>query len=183
MTVQNALPGIDVDAIQPIDPSHEAARQLFEQVLADVDSLFKDDYLGLMREGWYWRDAAYIAWKSVPRALREPQNEDAFCEMVGISRRGMVGRRRKNPAIDLRIAKGVVANSLLENMDEVTEALIESAANPSYKHHPDRKLFLEMSGAYTPKQDLNLTAQAKRPEELSEDDLRRQAMLGEGGAE
>lgn len=175
---QNGLPGIDVDAMQPIDPSHEQAKALFEQVLADVDSLFKEDYLALLGEGWYWRDAAYIAWKSVPRRLREPANEDEFCEMVGISRRGMTGRRRKNQAIDLRIAKGVVANSLLDNMDGVLDALVESASDSNYKSHPDRKLFLEMSGAYTPKQDLNLTAQAKQPEEMSEDDLRRQAMLG-----
>lgn len=178
MGQQTPLPGMDVD-IQLIDQGHEAERALFEHMLADVE--WGEDYLALMDEGWYWRDAAYIAWKSLPKSLRIPQTYGEFCDLIGISVRGMTDRRNRNKAIDLRAAKGVVARGLYDHIDEVMEALVESASNSNYKAHPDRKLFLEMAGVYVPKQAVDLTARADTGdmEEHSEEDLARLARLDE----
>lgn len=184
MSEQTPLPGLDVPAKPIEDQSHAAARAAFELMLADVP--FGDSYSAIIAEGWPWRDAAYIAWKSMPKAIRQPATEEAFCELIGINRSTMQKRRRKNPMIDVRAAKGVVTAVLNESIDDVVGALVDSATDPSYKHHPDRKMFLEMTGAYTPKQDVTLTPgkQEKEADTMSDDELARQAALdnGAGGA-
>jgi len=176
---QTALPGVDVPARSLIDQSHASERQLFELMLADL--AFGPDYLAIMEEGWYWRDAAYIAWKAMPRELRQPKTEEEFCQAVGISRRAMADRRNRNAAIDIRAAKSSVRR-VVENVDEIVGALIESATNSNYKHHPDRKLALEMAGVYQPKQGLVLERGGTDGDmsDLDEDELRRRASLKAG---
>lgn len=182
---QNSLPGMDVPAQDVVDETHAAERAVFEQLLAGVE--WGADYLALLDEGWYWRDAAYIAWKSLPKKIRQPQTYSDFCEQVGISVRGMTDRRNRNKAIDARAAKGVVAFGLFDRIDDVMEALVESASDPNYKAHPDRKLFLEMAGVYVPKQAVDVKAVQDGDDlsEHSEEELARLARLDElkGGSE
>jgi len=55
----------------------------------------------------------------------------------------------------------------------VLRALADSASAPSHKNHPDRKLFLELTGDYTPrvKVDQNVTGKPKDMAELSDAEL------------
>ena len=177
---QQALPGMDVPAQQFIDETHAEERAIFEHLLTDTE--WGADYLAILEEGWYWRDAAYIAWKSLPKKLRQPKTYAEFCDLINISVRGMSNRRNRNKAIEVRAAKGVVARGLYEHIDDVIDALVVSASRNNYKAHADRKLFLEMAGAYTPKQAIDLSAKAATAdlEDQSEEELARMAQLGEG---
>lgn len=185
MTTQNPLPiNTQIEPRQIIDVAHEYERQQF---MALADEL---PFAGLMLalidgEGWYWRDAAYIAWKSIPAKYRQPETAGELDELLGMGRGGMAKRRQRNPAIDQRAARAIVSGQLFDAVDGVIEALIESASNPNYKHHPDRKLALEMTGQYSPKQsiDLDVGQKAIDTSDLSEADLRRMAGQIEAGAD
>jgi len=176
---QQALPGMDVPAQQFIDETHAEERAIFEQLLANEE--WGADYLTILDEGWYWRDAAYIAWKSLPKKLRKPETYGEFCDAVGISVRGM-SERRKRKGLDVRAAKGVVARQLYDHIDDVMDALVTSASSSNYKAHADRRVFLEMVGAYVPKQAIDLSAKTDTAdlEDQSEEELARMAQLGEG---
>lgn len=176
MPTQNPL--IEHDGIQPrevVDISHEMARRQFEKAAEGLP--FAGMFVLLLDEGWYWRDAAYIAWKSTPRKFRQPEKLYELEEMLGMANGSMTKRRQKNPAVDLRVSQGIVTNTLFDETDGVIEALVDSAQNPNYKHHPDRKMFLEMVGAYVPKQAIDVDVGAKGVDmsTKSDEDLRRMA--------
>jgi hypothetical protein len=182
---QTPLPGIAVAAQEIIDQTHEEERRLFEHMLDDIP--FGADYLALLDEGWYWRDAAYIAWMGLPKRHRAPATKQELADMLGITIRALNNRIQRNPAIRIRGAKQV-ATVLFDRVDEVVEALVESASDPNYKNHPDRKLYLEMTGTYKPKLGLGLEDNRREPgdmADLSEADLLRMARIGdgEGGAD
>lgn len=141
---------------------------------------FSGAYEMLRAEGWYYVDAAFIAWKSLPKKVRYPTTIEKLANSIGVSGDTIKKRRQKNPRIDERANKALLTGSLLPQMDGVIDALMESAADPSYKHHADRKLALEMSGLYTPKQaiDLGVTANKGNEAEQSEDQLRQIAEIG-----
>lgn len=175
---QGPLPGIEQEGVQVVDQEHAAERRLFEEMLGDLP--FGNVYLALLDEGWYWRDAAYIAWKGMPRRVRAPATITELADLLGCSARTIQSRRQRNPAIELRAAK-VAAGLVLEKIDEVLDALMESAADPNYKNHPDRKLALEMAGVYVPKQGLVLEDGRGTDDlsDLDEDELLRMGRLKE----
>lgn len=184
MTQQPPLIEKEAETRIIVDAGHAYERQQFEKLAEDLP------FVGLMLalidgEGWYWRDAAYIAWKSIPRKHRQPELLYELEEMLGMARGGMNKRRQKNPAIDQRAARAIVSGQLFDAVDGVIEALIESASNPNYKHHPDRKLALEMTGQYSPKQSIDLDVGQKGIDtsDLSEADLRRMAGQLEASSE
>lgn len=158
-------------------------RRLAFEANALVDLPFSGAYEQLREEGWYYIDAAYIAWKSLPKKIRVPDTQVELANRLGVSDATLKKRRQKNPRIDERANKALLTGSLLPQMDEVIDALMESAADPSYKHHADRKLALEMAGLYVPKQaiDLGVTATKGNEAEKSEEELRQIAEIG--GAE
>lgn len=177
MSEQKALPGMTVESVEVVDQEHAAERRLFEEMLSDLP--FGDLYLALLDEGWYWRDAAYIAWKGMPKEVRQPATLTELANVLGCGRRTIASRRNRNPAIDVRAAKAS-ASFVFERIGEVIEALMTSASDPNYKNHPDRKLALEMAGVYVPKQGLVLEDGRMVDEDLSdlsEDELRRMAHL------
>lgn len=55
----------------------EAARKTLEGMFGKIGSpKWLEEYGELMRGGWPWRVAAYIAWASSPRIGREPRTQD-----------------------------------------------------------------------------------------------------------
>ena len=166
-----------VEPRELIDQTHEAERRVFEDgPLANLP--FSGLYWELrQQEGWYYLDAAYIAWKSLPKDSRSPRTIEELANILGVSKSTISKRRQKNPEIEARANMALMASSFLERMDDVVEALLSSAATPSYKNHPDRKLALEMGGLYTPKQSIDLTARADERDlaEMKEEELRRLA--------
>lgn len=165
-----------------IDQSHAEEQRLFEAMMGDYT--WSSDYVALLKEGWYWRDACYIAWKAMPKSVRKPDTAQELADIIGITPRGLSERINKNPAIKLRAAKAVAA-VVYEHVDTVMQALVDSASDPSYKNHPDRKMFLEMAGIYTQKQSINLggAAQDDDMSKLTKDELARLAQAGTDDAD
>lgn len=110
-----------------------------------------DDYLELVRGGWPWRVAAYIAWASSPKGAREPKTQDELARFhLGLtSDRAIATWRKRNPAID-EVVRMMQAGPLFKHRTEIFTALVAVAVKPEYKSHADRKLALELMGDYTP---------------------------------
>ncbi len=104
-------------------------------------------YHRLINAGWPWRMAAFVAWASMPKAARWPETQEKLAtEVLGLtSDRQIATWRKKNPAIDQMIAD-LQADELLEARADVFDALKNSASTPDYKHAPDRRMYLEMTG-------------------------------------
>lgn len=127
-----------------------------------------DDYMMLRQTGWPWEVAIYVAWAAQPKAKRMPKSADELAkQFLGLSGdRQIYVWRRKNPAILETIAM-LQAAPLLEHRADIFAALVESASNPDYRHAPDRRLALEMTGDYVPSSKIEATLKGK-PRDLSE---------------
>jgi len=187
---QNGLPGLDIEPVSIIDIQHTEEKRLFEHMLGELS--WAGTYQALLAEGWGWRKAAYIAWAAVPADRRVPKNivagvdgQPGFANIIGLRDGSSISKwRLQNPAIDLAVRK-LQMSLLNEATPDIMDALIESAATPSYKNAPDRKLALEMAGLYTPKSTVGLFHDAQQEtadvERTDESDLARLAGLGVGG--
>lgn len=135
-----------------------AARDALDVDEAHAGYAWFDAYINLREQGWPWRTAAYIAWAATPRTERQPATVAELAQNVlGLRSPRVISQwRRKNPGIDEAVALLNVPE-LMKHRGEVLRALVTVAASEDYKGHADRKLFLEMTGDYTPKQDLNVT--------------------------
>lgn len=137
----------------------EEAKERSERARKALDAMFGksgaprwlDDYLEMVRGGWPWRVAAYIAWASSPRAAREPKTQDELARFhLGLtSDRAISTWRKRNPAID-EVVRMMQAGPLFKHRSEIFTALVAVAVKPEYKSHADRKLALELMGDYTP---------------------------------
>jgi hypothetical protein len=139
-----------------------------------------DGFQRLIQDGWPWRKAAYIAWKATPKERRWPKTQAAFAtDILGLASDRVIHQwREKNPALEQTVTLLQTAE-FLQHRGAVMEALVQSASTPDYKHHPDRKLFLEMTGDYLPVSQLRallLSGKFKTQkglEDLSDEELDR----------
>ncbi len=147
----------ELEEIEPgniVTPDEAQRRSLAaQQALQCLTKLpaWYEEYQRLLDGNWPWRVAAYIAWSASPRILRWPDNQDKLAtEVLGLtSDRQIATWRRRNPNIADMISALQVA-PMLEHRADVIHALIESARDPDYKSHQDRKLFLEITGDFVP---------------------------------
>lgn len=111
-----------------------------------------DLYLQFHALGYPWRVAGYMAWASTPKIGRQPETlEELATQYLGLKgARVIYTWRVKNPSID-EIVGYLQSQPLHEYRADFFQALAESASNPDYKHHQDRKLAFEMSGDHTPR--------------------------------
>lgn len=133
------------------------------------------DYLQLIEHGWPWRVACYMAWAASPKAERWPKTlQELATGVLGLmGPRQIYNWRQKHATIDTVIAM-MQAAPLWEHRRDVLEALVEMARTPDYKAFNDRKLFLEMTGDYTPRSKLEVGQSAGGGlEEMSDEELRR----------
>jgi hypothetical protein len=125
---------------------------------------------------WGWRKAAYIAWSSTPKTKREPKTLEELARLLGLSSAGTIRNwRRKDAGIAERIAE-LPRQFLAERVPDVMEALGRVASWADPRAHPDRRMFLEMMGEYSPKGlDVRATAEAAAGVDLGrfEDALKR----------
>lgn len=159
MDGQTVLPGFDEFIDESISP--EEARRISAEARLLFETMdyvtWMGDYLVLRKEGWPWRVACYIAWASTPRKLRWPSTQEELASVLGLkSGRAIHKWRQKNPQIDARVAS-CGASILMKFRDNVLEALGLSASRSDSKHNSDRRLYLEMTGDYTPRQELEAT--------------------------
>ncbi len=110
-----------------------------------------ESLLYLIDHGWPWRQAVFIAWSASPRTERWPETQELLAtEVLGLTSDRVIAEwRRRNPAIETMVAS-LRSAMLMDHAGDALEALKKSAANPDYKNHPDRKLYFEMTGLYTP---------------------------------
>lgn len=174
----------------------EAARQALEVLSAkrpeNIDVWppeWLETYHQLMAAKWPWRIAAYIAWASSPKKKRWPKTQaELSTHVLGLnSPRQITTWREKNPAIDETIATLQVA-PMMEHRADVFEALVASASDTDHRSNPDRKLYFEMIGEYTPRIKVD-TRKSIDPSDLStvpyedlvemEQQLKRKLGLGE----
>lgn len=139
-------------------PGQSESRNAYQAFVGDeIHPVWWDDYLALRNEGWDWRKAAYIAWASSAVILRWPKTQGELATRVlGLrSDRTIQKWRSDDPSIDERVAK-LQVEPLLRHRRDVIEALITSAMSPDPKSHPDRKMFLELTGDYKSKSTVQM---------------------------
>lgn len=136
------------------------------------------------RARWDWRKALYIAWNCVPSSKRWPKHEIQLIELLGLTNtRTLRQWKEKDAEIEERIVAGP-KRLLMGHVADVMEALVTVAKRTDEKAHQDRKLFLEMTGQYTPKAKAELTGEGGEPiefrnvNELSDEELERIATGG-----
>lgn len=167
--------------ISPADAQRisEAARAAFES----TGAAWMEEYRRLREVGWPWRVACYIAWAASPKRERRPKTQaELASQILGLTSDRQIGTwRKKNPVIDETVGL-LQAAPLLAHRRDIYDALVESATNPDYKGHQDRKLALELLGDYVPRKDLKLSGSVagRGVSEKSDDELR--ALLGEEDA-
>lgn len=156
----------DIAEIDAVDDELEISSGNARETMEEMVNLFIDGpqaegsngedrswfrlYVDLARKKMPWRLAAYIAWASVPKIKRWPATQIKLArEVLGLkSDRVLIRWREENPEIDAMIAQ-LQDREFFEHRAEVLKALAESAANPNYKNHQDRRLYLEMSGDHS----------------------------------
>ena len=128
---------------------------------------WREDYEEILRHGWPWRVAAYVAWASSPRSLRWPKSQDELAKLVlGLTSDRVISQwRKKNAAIDELISL-LQSAPLLKHRRDIYEALAASASRPDHRSNPDRKLALEVLGDYIPRTKIDL--QRGKIDDLSE---------------
>lgn len=143
------------------------------------ECLWWEEFLGLRREGFTWRVAAYIAWAASPVKTRWPATQDKLAaDVLGMKSDRVIAKwRAKLPAIDERVQR-LQVEPLMRHRRDVIEALVASASSPDPKSHPDRRMFLEMTGDYQPRGTVAVTGPDEGPVQvryelgrLSDDEL------------
>lgn len=110
-----------------------------------------------------WRKAAYEAWSSLPASLRQPRTLTEFADRIGLRNTATIRHwRRNDPGLETRF-KERLTERLLAYAPDVMMALVAVAADVDPKAHQDRKLFLEMTGLYKPKQTIEATGAEGEP--------------------
>lgn len=141
---------LDEGTVSPAEARLRSENAL--RALGDLKELpaWYSEYQELLKGGWPWRVAAYIAWASMPKAARWPETQEKLAtDVLGLTSDRQITKWRKKPAI-FDLVCSLQAAPLLEHRADVFNALIISAGNPDYKSHQDRKLFLEITRDYVP---------------------------------
>ena len=137
-----------------------------------------EEYLRLIEHGWPWRVATYIAWAASPKIGRWPATlKELATNVLGLKTpKSIYGWRKRHPTLDATVSV-MQAAPLFEHRRDVLEALVEMASREDYKGFNDRKLYLELTGDYIPRSQLQLRGgSAKDLGELSDEEL--DALMG-----
>jgi len=148
---------------------HETARAALAQKGIENPPEWFEQYHDLLNAGWPWRVAAFIAWSGCPKKNRWPKTQEELAvEVLGLTSDRAIGTwRRKNETIDDVIAL-MQAAPLLEYRADILKALAESAADTDHRHNPDRRLWAEMTGEWTPRVQVDLERGGHGTEDLSQ---------------
>ncbi len=131
-------------------------------------------YHNLINAGWPWRIAAWVAWSTMPKNKRWPKTQNELAtDILGLGSDRVIAQWRKRfPTLDQLIAD-LQADEMLDARADVFHALKVSASTPDYKHSPDRRLYLTMSGDYVDHAKLELSGKKsqKSLKDLSDAEL------------
>jgi hypothetical protein len=154
---------------QDVRKRNEAARSALTEYLQDGDLPdWAEMYQRLLNSAWPWRVALYVAWASMPKHRRVPKTQDDLAtEYLGLTSDRAISTWRKKYQVDQMIAD-LQADELLDARADVFHALKEMARTIDYKGAADRRVYLEMIGAYVPVTKL---AAELRKRGISADDM------------
>lgn len=111
-----------------------------------------------------WRIWIYIAWAGSPEWERQPATEAELAEQIlrctdrAIRKWKARSWKGEDGQVLASIEEAVAwmqAAPLLRHRRDVIEALVSVAKRPDHLAHSDRKLFLQMTGDFTPKQEMS----------------------------
>jgi len=131
------------------------ARPEWEAVWQELMAERVVDERGRPRPRWDWRKALYIAWCVLPADRRRPATvHELATQRLGLRDTATIRHwRAKDPEIDERIAS-LPRRLLLGHVATVLDALVTVAKEPDPRSFQDRRLFLEMTGQYSPRTQL-----------------------------
>lgn len=142
----------------------ESSRGALKNLLknSDDDADWSNVYHDLINAGWPWRMAAWVAWSTMPKSRRWPRTQEELArDVLGLtSDRVIATWRKKHPTLDQLIAD-LQASEMLDARSDVLRALKISASEADYKHSPDRRIFLTMTGDYSENKKLEISRKAK----------------------
>lgn len=153
-TAPPAAPGQDVSrlkkreldqhlaGLQDRDEAPPAWMELYDALLDERDEEGK--------RRWDWRKAMFIAWSCTPKDQRDPKTLGGLARRLGVATSTMREWRYKDPEIERRISE-LPRLLLMEHVASVYHALATLASTPDPKTFQDRRLFLELTGQYSPK--------------------------------
>lgn len=141
---------VQLDSVSP-DQARlraEAARNALMSRTGDEIPVWINEYFMLRDKGWPFRQAAYIAWASMPSDKRQPKTQQELATMLGLSSdRAISTWRKKNHAILEAIAL-MQSAPLWEHRSDAFKNLIDgmNKSGDDYKFFNHLKLFLEVTG-------------------------------------
>ena len=166
--------GIQALSAAEVRKRSAAAQMTLRSRFEDGEQIdWADSYHQLINAGWPWRIAAWVAWMTMPKGRRWPKTQqDLAVDVLGLtSDRTIAAWRKKYPTLDQLIAD-LQADDMLDTRGDVLHALKTSASDPNYKHSPDRRLYLTMTGDYVEHKKLDLGKKSKGTlKELSDAEL------------
>lgn len=111
------------------------------------------------RPGYAWQLAALAVWHAMPKRLREPRTETELAMLLGVDGRVLRRWRTRHPELFVHSAEQSAFNRLLRDvLPDVLDASVRCAVEDGAQGHQDRKLLLEMAGAYRAKAAPMLTS-------------------------
>jgi len=169
-SAEEAGGGDRIPTAAEIRESEMAARLALKEKL-DGEELpsWADIYHRLLQAGWRWRIAAYAAWASTPKTGRWPKTQDELAtKVLGLTSDRVIATWNKRFPTLQQVIFDLSSNDLMDVRSDVFAALKFMAMQRDYKANADRKIYLEMIGAYVPTS--KLAAELKR-RGISTDDL------------
>lgn len=160
--VAQPLPGMagTLNVLEEAQIKSAEARRLFEA--AGRAEAWMDDYWALIEEGWSWRQAVFMLWASQPQPRQPATQMELATQVLGLQSDRVIREWKSQDArMEARIAR-LTASALMKARADVFAALVIAATDPSYKGNRDRKLLLELTGDYVPRQALDLSVPASR---------------------
>lgn len=160
--VAQPLPGMAgmLNVLEEAQIKSAEARRLFEA--AGRAEAWMDDYWALIEEGWSWRQAVFMLWASQPQPRKPATQIELATQVLGLQSDRVIREWKAQDArMEARIAR-LTASALMKARADVFAALVIAATDPSYKGNRDRKLLLELTGDYVPRQALDLSVPASR---------------------
>jgi len=151
-------------------PGQRESRESYALLLKrKTKPLWWEDYLELRARGLDWRKAAYVAWASAPTRARWPKTlEQLATDVLGLrSDRTIRKWKENNPDLEDMITLVQIA-PMLRHRRDVIDALVAVAVRKDPEAHRDRKLFLEMTGDYKPRQVREMTGEGGGPIDFRE---------------
>lgn len=147
-----------------------AARLVLKERLNGDDlPSWSDVYHRLLQSGWKWKLAAYAAWASTPKEGRWPKTQEELAtQVLGLSSDRVISTWNKKFPTLQQVIFDLSSSELMDARADVFSTLKFMAKQRDYKANADRRIYLEMIGAYVPTS--KLAAELKR-RGITSDDL------------